>query len=171
MFYSFHSGIYLIASILCCINTQGMAYIWSISASRNLKVALCLAVGGYLSVVLFSGFFTPVADMNHILQLISYGSYIKMAFETQILAVYGLDRCDETQHKWSAILYQLKMKENIDWQIKMLVFLAIIWRIIALIILIIKTNDLKLSFKFIKRNNAIKDKSSHFDDNSISSTV
>jgi hypothetical protein len=148
-----------------------LAYIWSISASHNLKVALCLAIGGNLSVVLFSGFFIPVADMNDILQFISYGSYVKMAFETQVLAVYGLDRCDEKQQKWSAILYRMKIKENIDWHIRVLVFLAIVWRIIALIILIIKTNDLKPSFKSIKRNNAIKAKSSHFDNNRISSAV
>jgi hypothetical protein len=164
MFYPFDSGIYLIASILCCINTQGLAYIWSISASHNLTVALCLAIGGILTVVLFSGFFVPVADMNHILQLLSYGSYMKMTFETHILAVYGLDRCEEKQYKWSAVLYQMKIKENIDWLLKNLVFLAIVWRIIALIILIIKTNDLKPSFKTIKRNNAIKAKSSHLDD-------
>ena len=128
-----------ILSILC---NQGMCSTVSIIAVRNFKMCLILGIGGMLINTMLSGFLIAVNSMDRVIHFISYTSYVRLAFETQIYAIYGFDRCDPKENRWSLVLYQFDLNEDsFYFNTYLLVFYAIFWRLLALICLIIKTNE------------------------------
>ena len=102
---------------------------------------------------LFSGFLIPVNQMNRLIQIVSYSSFVRLAFETQVYVIYGLDRCDPNKKKWSLVLYQLDIDEDgFILNMALFGFWTVFWKILALICLIIKTNDfISIPNKYFKR--------------------
>ena len=106
---------------------------------------------------LFSGFLIPVNEMDRLIQIASYSSFVRLAFETQIYTIYGLNRCDPNENKWSLVLYQLDINEDgFKLNMALLVFYTVFWRTLALVCLIIKTND--VNFISILNKNCKKKK-------------
>ncbi|CAG2109311.1 unnamed protein product [Medioppia subpectinata] len=127
------------------IISNSTGYLLGIIFARNYQVATTSGVALFLVLVLLSGFFVPLTIQHVIVRGASYVSFTKIIFESILITLYGFDRCSESQ--MPILLHQLKlsdtqMKENMYWIIGHLIF----WRLLALVVLIMRANEFKLSF-------------------------
>jgi hypothetical protein len=128
---------YNLAGVLSIFNIQGMAYLVSITSARNLKVALCLAIAGTMIHSLFSGFFIPASSFNPVMRVFAEWTMTKVGFELIMISIYGMNRCDPKDSKWSMIMYQLDYDRLDAWElIKNTLIQIVAWRILALLALV-----------------------------------
>src|SRR5262249_22387446 len=108
---------------------------------------------------LFSGFLLPINELNALMQRVADVSYVKATFECQIYAVYGWNRCDPTRGQHSILLYRMDLKESsFQTNITLLLCQVLFWRVLALMCLIVKTNDYKFGFMFNNSNKVVNNR-------------
>lgn len=123
---------------------QGISYFVSIAASKSLKVALTFTIGSFLFFVLYCGFFVPVKDFGLFGRSVSRLSYLRFVFENSLILLYGMERCGPEES--SLPLYQIGLNDDLFWiNVAWLAAALILWRVLALFVLVVKANGLSLN--------------------------
>ena len=127
------------------LTAQGLGFTIGIIANSNEKLANIMSVGVYLFNLLLCGFFAPIDELPDYIEWITYLSFAKQCFEMQMYIIYGFDRCPKGQT--SQVLYQMKISDQYKFWTNRNVLIAhvIVIRLIALIVLLMKAYQYKIS--------------------------
>ncbi|CAG2113237.1 unnamed protein product, partial [Medioppia subpectinata] len=130
---------FLSISTLC---SQSVGHIAGIVFSQDSKMALVLSFGIHYSMMILGNCIIPVKEFHRYIQYISHVSYIKHAFESIMIVIYGFDRCPAGTQ--SSVLNRFDLADDdrgIFWtnvRNMLIVFLGL--KMLALFLLIFKSN-------------------------------
>ncbi len=130
--------------------TQGLGYLVGIIFVKQEQIGLVIGMMIYINFCMFSNFYIAIKEIPEILQLFSSISFPNFIYNTNLIILYGLDRCSLDQS--SLILYKIGLNDQQLWfNLEYLFVYTIVLRIFALIILYVKTNrffNIKKTKKF-----------------------
>ena len=128
-----------IACVICC---QGLAFLIGIVSVTNDKLAMVLISGTYLCLTMLMGFVAPIKNLPF--EGLSHVSFVKHSFENRIIILYGFDRCPELQYN----LYRMGLSNDTNekfWNNWIILGAhTIIFRVMALIVLLFKANPIRI---------------------------
>ncbi len=127
---------------LSAVSTASVGHIINLLVgSSSLIVQTVVLVAVYLIYNLIGNFIIPVVEMHYFWQLMANFSITRFFFESLMLLQYGFGRCQEGQIQ--AILYSMSIDETHYLpNIGMLLFNLILFRLVALYLLVRKTNSI-----------------------------
>ena len=127
---------------LGAIGFQGMAHIFSIISRGNVIFFTFIALSSFFAFCLMSNFLIQLEDLHYVYQFISNFAVIRFVLEPFLLLQYGFGRC--TSKEIQPILYQMSLvDEDFPYSILMLIFSVIVYRLIALVLLIKSSNSIQ----------------------------
>jgi ABC-type lipoprotein export system ATPase subunit len=128
--------------------TQGFSYLVGIVFVNYQQIGLILGMLVYIDFLMLCNLFTPIKDMPQFFQLSSLISFPNFIYNSNLIIIYGLDRCPPDY--LPVTLYKLELDDQQLWfNLKYLFAYSISLRIFAFILLYIQNN------KFFKNNNPI----------------
>ena len=138
-------GIYwhlVLVLFLAIFATQALAHIFVLLSNQNFINALVIGIGIFFIKMLLCNVFINLTDLHYGLQLLSNFSVTRFAFEALLLLQYGFGRCSQDQIQ--LILYDKSLHDSDYYhKIAMLAFNIILWRVLALWLLVRKSNPRK----------------------------
>ena len=141
---------------------QGIGQTIGIIFSNNQRMSVFVSISILILSVVFSNCLVKMKELQYTIQLMSMLNPIKLVFECLMILMYGFDRC--TDREFSFPLYLFDIEDN-DYVInlRILIVLFVISRLLPLIALDVKVNSFNNSNKYNserseKLNNFIKQK-------------
>lgn len=133
---------YFACLTLSLIYFQSLSQICSIIFSRKSEIPFIISCFSLFYInMLLSDFMIPITDMHFLLKISSYLSVIRPAFEIILIPIYGWDRCLDSE--FSRVLKDFDVDSGDFWpNLIHLSILAIVFKIITLICILIKTNSI-----------------------------
>lgn len=92
--------------ILLSFIAQSVGLIVSAIFVESFDTTVFAAAMSLVPVILFAGFFIRIHSMPY-LQFLTYFSYLRFAFESVLIAVYGFNRCGDIHHNETTGLFIL----------------------------------------------------------------
>ena len=77
---------------------------------NNFQVAVTSGVACFLVLILLCGFFVPLATQHSIIRNLSFTSIVKLTFESIMITLYGMERCEEPTVP--ILLHQLDLEDD-----------------------------------------------------------
>ena len=124
---------------------QGNGFAVGTAANTNDKLAISLAVGSYLYMVLLCGFFAPIDELPKGIRWICHLAYVKQSYEMIIYILYGFQRCPEGQVALTLLMTDTDNQDQFWINAVILVFQVIFFRLVALFIMLFKANSQKIA--------------------------
>ena len=75
--------------------TSSIGSLIGIIIDKQLLIAVGAATVSSLINALLSGFFMPLKIQDQFIQALSYLSITRLSFESSLIIIYGMDRCEE----------------------------------------------------------------------------
>ena len=123
------------------INVQTIAQIVGIIFSDNQRLAVFSSVGAFILSFLLSNFTIPTKEVHYFIKGVSNLSTIKLILESILIIQYGFDRCDDKE--LSLVLYTHGVhNQHLFINLRLLFFQFVFFRIISLIVILLKVNPL-----------------------------
>jgi hypothetical protein len=88
---------FCLVSVLVCSISQGVGILFGIIFLNNLSAAVFMAPLSLTPFFLLGGFFVTYSGVSTILKPITLLSYIRYAFESFLVIIYGFNRCEKSQ--------------------------------------------------------------------------
>ena len=130
---------YLYLLTLAVLCAQSLGHISGIVFSANQNTAILFSIGLMISFVFVGNYLIPFKEIPRLFQYLGQLSFIKHSFESIVILNYGFDRCSDNQ--LSLVLHRFGIEtKDYEFNCIYLLFDLICLKIIALIILIFKTN-------------------------------
>ena len=140
-----HPGIYwnfVQLFILGALAFQGMAHICALLSKGNITNLIVLSVTMFLFFTLLSNFLLTYSRLHYIYQFISNFAVSRFIFEAVMLLIYGFNRC--APHEVQQLLYAMKIGDDDYYHcVTMLLVNIILYRVIAIYLLICKANPVE----------------------------
>ena len=128
--------------ILGAIAFQGMAHMFALLSKGNISVLILLSVTVFLFFTLLSNFLLTYARLHYVYQFISNFAISRFIFEAVMLLIYGFGRC--APNEIQQLLYAISIRdEDYTHCIRMLVFNIVVYRVIAIYLLMGKVNPVE----------------------------
>ncbi len=126
--------------------TQGLGHLIGIIFIEFEQIAIAIAIVIYTNLMFFCNFFILIKDIPKLFQTISSISYLKFVYNSVLTVIYGFDRCSTDE--LSLILFRFDLSDELFWlNAKYLIIYFIVLKILAFIVLYIKSN----SFAIIRK--------------------
>ncbi|KPM08599.1 ABC transporter sub-family G-like protein 16 [Sarcoptes scabiei] len=149
-----HPGIYWWMFLLLNLGVQaiqGLSHFVSLLSNGNSFVYIAMANFFYSLMIMTANFFSKISSLHYMLQAISNLSICRFMIEGVMVLQYGFGRCGPKQLQ--VVLYNLDITGDHYFYhcLKMLIFQIFVFRILALIVLAIKSNPLENRRRRVKR--------------------
>ena len=125
--------------LLSSFGIQGVSHIFSILANGKILPSMIMTLATYLISCLLGNFFVKLERLHYFYKFLSQISIAKFTFQAGVLLEYGFGRCQRNEIQ--TLLYSLGINDDYyHYSIWMLVFNLMLFRIIAIVLLICKAN-------------------------------
>jgi len=149
-FQRFYLFLFVFTSGMLC--TQGLGYLVGILFVKYEQLGLVCGVLIYTTLSMFCNFYIAIKDMPKFFQWFSLISYPNFVYDSNLIIIYGLDRCSADE--FSLILHKYELKNSQLWlNAGYLVLYFISLRIMAYFVLYIKVNKIFEKSKASKAQN------------------
>jgi ABC-type multidrug transport system permease subunit len=147
---------YLFFLSLGILSIQSVGHIIGILFSESENIALLFSAIYGVFIYFLSNFLIPIKELHYTIQWLSNISTIKLIFESTIILFYGFDRCSDRE--FSSVMYLLDLNDGIFYlNIRILIYQFLIFRSLAIIVLLIKANPMKNKKRARKLNESAFD--------------
>ncbi len=155
-----------LAVVFC---TQCVARIGAIIAPEDTKLALVLAMMINSGFIVMGNNVIPSKQLHYSIKMLSSISYVKYAFEINMIAIYGFNRCDENQI--STVLNSFEVETEKFWpNVIYLIIICCLFKSIVFLILILKTNSSFVRTQSLEKQN-INERTDQNNSNSIIKSI
>lgn len=138
-------GIYWKLATLLTLSSfgfQGLAHIFCLVSNGNLTILSMLSAGMFLLQVLLGNLYVNLSRLHYLYRAQSNLSVCRHVFEAALLLQYGFHRCAHKQVQ--KFLYFLELQEqDLARCVYMLLFNLLMYRLIALSLLVAKSNPVQ----------------------------
>ena len=133
--------LYVFVSFSLIICTQSIAEIGTIIYPDNVKLSLLFSMLIFVCLIIFSNTLVPLKEVSLSVKWISWLSFVRYGSELLLIYIYGFNRC-KTGYI-SGVLFSHSLDSHDFWpNLFKLMIIHILLKLLTLIILIIKSNNI-----------------------------